>query len=168
MQNAQKLKKKITGLYLFSSGQIVVRLLYSIGCRWYFLLHWNPYIENPKSHQNTTIDSFWWRYFRSGVPEATRCHVEFLSGFIYVWQGCRERRVHLHSGQIRWVVMILLRRWVARWVTLTHWGRDQIDAISQTTFSNEFSSMKIYEFWIKFHWSLFLGVQLTIFQHWFR
>ena len=23
-------------------------------------------------------------------------------------------------------------------------------------------------FWLKFHWSLFLGVQLTIGQHWFR
>ena len=28
--------------------------------------------------------------------------------------------------------------------------------------------MKIYEFRLTFHWSLFLGVQLTIFQHWFR
>ena len=41
--------------------------------------------------------------------------------------------------------------------TLTHWGRDQIDAISQTTFSNVFSSMKMIEFRLKFHWSLFQG-----------
>ena len=33
---------------------------------------------------------------------------------------------------------------------------------SQTTFSNVFSWMKMYEFWLKFHWSLFLRVQLTI------
>ena len=26
----------------------------------------------------------------------------------------------------------------------------------------------MYKFWLKFHWSLFLRVQLTIFQHWFR
>ena len=39
---------------------------------------------------------------------------------------------------------------------------------SQTTFSNAFSWMKIFEFRLKFHWSLFLMVQLTIFQHWFR
>ena len=44
----------------------------------------------------------------------------------------------------------------------------QMDAISQTTFSNVFSWMKMYEFRLTFHWSLFLGVQLTIFQHWFR
>ena len=40
--------------------------------------------------------------------------------------------------------------------------------ISQTTFSNVFSSMKMFEFRLKFHWSLFPRVQLTIFHHWFR
>ena len=51
---------------------------------------------------------------------------------------------------------------------LTHWGRDKMVAIFQTTFSNGFSWMKMYEFRLTLHWSLFLGVQLTIFQHWFR
>ena len=31
---------------------------------------------------------------------------------------------------------------------LTHWGRDKMDASSQTTFSRAFSSMKIVAFWI--------------------
>ena len=35
-------------------------------------------------------------------------------------------------------------------------------------FSNTFSRMKMYEFQLRFHWSLFLRVKLTIFQHWFR
>ena len=51
---------------------------------------------------------------------------------------------------------------------LTHCGQDKMDAISQTTFSSAISWMKMYEFRLKFHWSLFLRVQLTIFQHWFR
>ena len=51
---------------------------------------------------------------------------------------------------------------------LTHWGRDKMDAISQTTFSNAFSWMKMHEFRWRFHWSLFLRFELTIFQHWFR
>ena len=51
---------------------------------------------------------------------------------------------------------------------LIHWGRDNMDAISQTTFWSAFSWMKMFEFRLKFHWSLFLRVQLTIFQHWFR
>ena len=52
--------------------------------------------------------------------------------------------------------------------TLTHWGRDQIDAISQTTFSNAFSRMKMNQFRLGFHWILFLRFELMIFQHWFR
>ena len=50
---------------------------------------------------------------------------------------------------------------------LAHWGRDKMDAFSQTTLSNAFSWMKILEFRLKCHWSLFLRVLLTIFQHWF-
>ena len=49
-----------------------------------------------------------------------------------------------------------------------HWVRVTMTAIFQTTFSNAFSQMKIYEIRLKFHWSLFLVVQLTIFQHWGR
>ena len=51
---------------------------------------------------------------------------------------------------------------------LTHWGRERMAAISHTTFLNAFSWMKIYEFRLKFHWSLFPRVQLTIFHYWFR
>ena len=51
---------------------------------------------------------------------------------------------------------------------LTHWGRDKMAAVSQTMFSNAFSWVQMYEFSLKFHWSLFLRFQLTIFQHWFR
>ena len=47
-------------------------------------------------------------------------------------------------------------------IMLTHWGRDQIDAISQTTFSNAFPRMKMNEFLLGFHRSLFLRFELTI------
>ena len=50
----------------------------------------------------------------------------------------------------------------------THWGRDKMADIFQTTFSNAFCWMKMYEFRLKFHWSLFLRVKLTIFQLWYR
>ena len=40
-------------------------------------------------------------------------------------------------------------------------------AVSQTL-SNAFSWSKMLEFRFRFHWSLFLRVQLTIIQHWFR
>ena len=51
---------------------------------------------------------------------------------------------------------------------LTHWGRDKMAVVLQTTLSFTSSWMKMLEFRWRFHWSLFLRVQLTIFQHWFR
>ena len=51
---------------------------------------------------------------------------------------------------------------------LTHWGRDKMAAIFQTTFSNAFSWMKMFKLRLRFHWSLFPRVKLTIFEHWFR
>ena len=50
----------------------------------------------------------------------------------------------------------------------THWGGDKMDAISQTTSSSAFSRMKMFEFRLRLHWSLFLSVQFTISQHCFR
>ena len=41
-------------------------------------------------------------------------------------------------------------------------------AISQITFSNAFSWMKIIVFYLKFYWNMFPCVQLTIWQHRFR
>ena len=57
-------------------------------------------------------------------------------------------------------------RQVIKWA-LTHWGWDKMAAIFQMTFLNTFSWMKMYDFWSRFHWNLFLRVKLTIFQHWF-
>ena len=51
---------------------------------------------------------------------------------------------------------------------LTQWGWDKMVIISQTSFSNAFSWMKMCEFLFKFHRRLFLMLQWTIFQHWFR
>ena len=51
--------------------------------------------------------------------------------------------------------------------TLTLWGRDEMTVIFQTSFSNGFSWMGMYEFWLCRR-SLFLAVQVTIFQQWFR
>ena len=50
---------------------------------------------------------------------------------------------------------------------LTHWVWDTA-AILQSTISKAFSWMKFFIFWFIFQWSLFLSVQLTINQHWFR
>ena len=54
------------------------------------------------------------------------------------------------------------------WLVKIHWGRYKMAAIFQTAFSNAFLWMKMYKFWLIFHWGLFPRVHLTIFQHWFR
>ena len=43
---------------------------------------------------------------------------------------------------------------------LTDWGWDEIDNLFQTTFSDSFSWLKMYQFWLWFHWSLFLWFKL--------
>ena len=50
---------------------------------------------------------------------------------------------------------------------ISHWGRDEMDAIFKT-YSNAFFLIKIYNFWLRFHWTLFPRVQLPMFQNWFR
>ena len=40
-----------------------------------------------------------------------------------------------------------------RLLSLTHLPLEQVAAISQTIFSDAFSSMKSFVFWLKFHWS---------------
>ena len=53
-------------------------------------------------------------------------------------------------------------------VRLTTFRRRQNDRRFQTIFAKTFSWLRMYEFRSRFHWSLFLRVQLTIFHHWLR
>ena len=82
-----------------------------------------------------------------------------------------------HSTDLSAMVQnIISQNWSNNWhrtvhkslSSLTHWGRERMAAISQTTFSNVFSWMRILKIWLKFHWSLFVSAQFKIFQHWFR
>ena len=50
----------------------------------------------------------------------------------------------------------VLTTYLNEWELLTHWGRDEKDAIFQTTLLNAFSWMKMYELPLRFHWYLFL------------
>ena len=61
-------------------------------------------------------------------------------------------------------IVCLGKQVITKQAPLTHWGQDKMATIFQT-FSNAFSWMKIYEFCIRFHWSLFLRFKLIIFQH---
>ena len=83
------------------------------------------------------------------------------------WRKCTVAKSS--SCQAKWCLMYSLCQCLSFYgCCLTHWGQDKIAAVSQTTFSNAFSWMKMVEFRLKFHWNLFLRVLWTIFQHWFR
>ena len=60
------------------------------------------------------------------------------------------------------------RQRLVNYTHLTHLPLDRMAATLQTIFSDAFPWIKCFVFWLKFHWSLFLSVQLTITQHWFR
>ena len=96
-------------------------------------------------HQN-------WRYRRFLKSSLTQDHVNAMfdetDSKVLNYQNCR--------------------RSTSPYSVLTHWGRYKMAAISQTTLSIAFLWMKMLEFRLNFHWSLFLRIQLTIFQHWFR
>ena len=83
------------------------------------------------------------------------------------WRKCTVAKSS--SCQAKWCLMYSLCQCQSFYgCCLTHWGQDKMAAVSQTTFSNAFSLMKMVEFRLKFHWNLFLKVLWTIFQHWFR
>ena len=65
------------------------------------------------------------------------------------------RRIHT-NGNLRWN-----EDWFGG---STLWGGEKMPAILQTTYSHEFSWMKVYEF----HWTLSPEVLLIILQHWLR
>ena len=101
------------------------------------------------------------------IPRAPRSAATWVD-VIEIWRNCYNSlqkksmamEGELSVGQIGTIASAAF--------VLTHWGRDKMAAIFQTTFSNAFSWMRMYRFRIRFHWSLFPRDQLTIFQHWFR
>ena len=70
------------------------------------------------------------------------------------------------SSQLSYHVMCKTVTWLDQLVKLAHWGWHKMVTIFQT-FPYVFSWKKIYELWLRYNWSLFLKVQLAIFQHWF-
>ena len=96
----------------------------------------------------------WFFYGKSNSMELYCC---FICKFCVYWPFIIPSQT-LETEVFPWPDIIIL----------SHIRLDKMAAISQMTFSNAFSWTKIFVFWSKFHWSLFLRGQLTINQHWFR
>ena len=65
-------------------------------------------------------------------------------------------------------VNLMHHTWRTMSLLVTHWSRDKMATISQTTLSNAFSWISLLEFRLKLHWSVSPRVKSTISQHWFR
>ena len=85
------------------------------------------------------------------VFQATPCFTLLLSGAILRYSVNLMSNIRFSATDIiTWVL-----RCMQDGFPLTHWGRDKMAAIFQTTFSNAFSWMKMFKFRLRFHWSLF-------------
>ena len=88
-----------------------------------------------------------------------------LARFNLIWEVWQYIHQNIHNRHpiALWHVFseIKISGLYATFITALHWGQNKMADILQTTFSNAFCSMIMYEFRLKFHWSLFLRVQLT-------
>ena len=131
-------------------------------------LYWYSHPDGVDMHcdnQNANINRGWPRYW---MPVYCRCcnHGQSVTSGKQImhtyWYG-----VHRISGFLSYHYS-LDSNIVPRFSGLNTLrprlnGRHFTDDIS-----NEFSWMKMYEYWLKFHWILFPRVQWTISQHWSR
>ena len=67
----------------------------------------------------------------------------------------------IYCTSMKWVIIDDLR-FIDVQTSLSDWSRDKMVAISQTTFPNAFPWMKMHEFRLRFHWSLFLRSNIYV------
>ena len=121
--------------------------------------------DNLQCHQwrqSRHYDNSWFSV-KANIYVTWMTVTRWISSFIDVLLKKHELQHVLDINCLAWAFNLLLLL-----IALTHWGWDKRAAIFQTTFSNAFSFMKIYELCLTFCWSLILRFELAIFQHWFR
>ena len=146
-------------------------------CRKTRCFHYTDVIMTTMASQITSLVIV----YSTVYSDADQRKHQSCASLAFVWGIRRDRWIPRTKGQLRGKCFHLMTsscihgektRWLPRMrrraCCLTHWGRDKIDDIFQTTFSNAFLWMKMYEFRLRFHWRLFLRFQLTIIHHWFR
>ena len=138
-------------------------------------IHW--FFSSHKHLERIPLTVFHWNQIiiRNPMPNKSRMKLFIHSQIsIHCWSLDRNKwfhrklctKVHPFSNFVTDVIPYSCRHLSSSMLVNTLRPR-QMAAISQT-FSNAFSWMKIFEFRFKFHWSLFLRVQLTNSHHWFR
>ena len=93
-------------------------------------------------------------------PLNSNNEVNVMAADVLMTKGARTSAVMILIKFVRNTVDLV-------WAELTHWGRDKMVAILQTTYSNSFFFYETVEFQIKFHWNIFLRDRFTMSYLWF-
>ena len=101
-----------------------------------FFLEWNVLYHDLKIH---------WVLFLK---------VKLAISWHRCWLGTKQATSH-YLSQLQPVAWHHISLLPVGFNVLTHWGWDKMGAMFQTTMSNAFSYMKMYKFWLRFHWILF-------------
>ena len=144
-----------------------------LGCEW-----WLPFgaMELPLFDIMLNIND--WSIATNGLPSPlspASCNFrkfelvptrgcEAIKRHVSHWQCASFRTYDIHHTD-RFYIM---REQSCKISSLTYWDRDQTAAISQTTFSNTFSCIKMCGFRVGFHLNLLLSFEWTISWHWCR
>ena len=115
----------------------VLMVIFHLSCSRGYFPFWSLMLKSAKVH------SQW--------PTVTHKNKKFC------WKATTKLPQYSHEWvpkiAITWHNNTLI--WMSDWLSLTNWSRDKMAAIFQTTCSNAFSWMKMFEFWLQFHWTLF-------------
>ena len=140
------------GLWILCDFVILGWLKVALFSKWYLksCIHFNILTV-------VTECNFHWTSTTSGLLRLIRIISKVVKEVIGHWMALHSVWWNRENSSV----------WGCSWHS-KQWGQDEMDNISQMTYSNVFSSMKMFEFQLKFQWGLFLRDLLTIFQHWFR
>ena len=147
---------------------------------WRHLAHWCTLMYRWYVDHQVQIPEIVGSFMLTQSAVGVKCLITQKSGILTIHQNASFDHMGRFSLNAFNLHIILLEKWsvvyainISNTMTtcnmiLTHLPLDKMAAISQMIFSDTFSWMKMYKFWLRFRWILFLRVQLTIFQHWFR
>ena len=142
--------------------------------KYFMWIHYERLHNHNKAKHNKTVCIFLGIYCMSHRSRYSFSGTHWYSSMpSRTHRPCAAKHCHMKVICLHFILPYLYRTihtyaCISTMCALTHGCRDKMAAIFQTTFSNAFSWMIMYEFRLRYQWSLFLRVKLTIFQHCFR
>ena len=138
-------------LIVFLFTVLIIHLIWLACPLWLLQWYWN----------NEQCERYGWNQIRYLFE--IWCQDEYFDGLLYCYAIQATSRYLNQWRLVYWRIYASLGLNELRSNDL-----HKMATILQIAFSNTFSSMDMFEFWLKFHGNLFLNVQSTISHDWFR